>query len=264
MKILFYTAKLIYKLWTKISIYLPAMLAIIGVVIALFSDVSIYCFVLLIVYVNIIIAYLTRDYSTNVVFNYVLENKIHLPRLKEIGWVFCPDEKLYKPTLKKNGIITEGYLKYRKISKLEYYLVMWFLWKWVDNDTNNDTTDKHLIMDKVINKESYPSFPEWVRNIVRKERSRLETYGQYGNAWYIGDARKREWYWISSILWLIRNTCYNYNYMFEECAEDSKMFFYKRFTTKYFDWHFGYIPYSNPSRKGRMVWFTEDIDKIGK
>jgi len=50
----------------------------------------------------------------------------------------------------------------------------------------------------------------------------------------------------------------------KECEENSKMFFYKRFTTKYFDWHFGYIPYSNPSRKGRMVWFTEDIDKIGK
>lgn len=264
MKVLYYTLKLIYKLWTKISIYLPGVLALVGIIVTLTSAFNIYWFIPLIVYFNITVAYLFRGYSTNVVFNYCLQNNIYLPRLKEIGWYFVEEESMYRPTRKKYGIIDNGYLRYRKISKLEYYLVMWFLWKWVDNDTNNDTTDKNLIMEKVINKESYAWFPEWMRNIVRKEKHRLESDGQYGNAWYLGDARKREWHWISSILWIIRNTCYNYNYMFEECAEDSKMFFYKRFTTKYFDWHFGYIPYSNPSRKGRMVWFTEDIDKIGK
>lgn len=29
-------------------------------------------------------------------------------------------------------------------------------------------------------------------------------------------------------------------------------------------WHFGYIPYSNSVRKGRLVYFSEDIDKIDK
>ena len=28
--------------------------------------------------------------------------------------------------------------------------------------------------------------------------------------------------------------------------------------------YFGYIPYSNSSRKGRLVWFTEDYDKLDK
>lgn len=86
----------------------------------------------------------------------------------------------------------------------------------------------------------------------------------YGNAFDLGDVRAKypQWIWEESLAWFNRNTGYNSNYMDEECAEGDDKYFYHRFATKYFDWHFGYIPYSNESRQGRMVWFTEDIDKV--
>ena len=52
--------------------------------------------------------------------------------------------------------------------------------------------------------------------------------GFIGKAWSYGDARKSEWYWISSILWTLRNTAYGWNYLLEEIAEDSKYNFYKQ------------------------------------
>ena len=110
------------------------------------------------------------------------------------------------------------------------------MWIWVDDDSNYDTYDE---------KREYD-------------------YKNYGNAFDLGDNRDfiPLFDFKLSSLWNIRNTAYNFNYMFEEIAENNKYNFYKRFTNKYFDIHFGYIPYSNSKRKGRLVFFTEDITKI--
>ena len=117
-------------------------------------------------------------------------------------------------------------------------------------------------MDRIINKTTHKWMPEFLRNIVKKEKEKAVAKGFIGKAWSYGDARKSEWYWISSIFWLFRNTAYGYNYMLEEIRENSKYNFYIQFPK--LKWHFGFIPYTNSTRKGRMVWFSEDYDKLDK
>ena len=67
---------------------------------------------------------------------------------------------------------------------------------------------------------------------------------------------------MKTFKWICRNTFYNANYMFEEIRETDKNNFYIKFTK--LGWHFGYMPYTNSTRKGRMVYFSEDYDKLDK
>ena len=113
-----------------------------------------------------------------------------------------------------------------------------FIWVWFDDDSNYDTHD---------GSES------------------LETLDKpFGNTFDLGDLRAE--YPIvdgmKTFRWICRNTFYNFNYMFEEIRENSKYNFYIKFPK--LKWHFGYIHYSNSTRKGRMVWFSEDYDKLDK
>lgn len=206
----------------------------------------------------ITVGYLTRRYNTNVVFNYCLQNNVHLPRLSEIGWYYDKETDCYL-----NNIEPKGYIKYRKISKIEFVFAF-LLWLWVDSDSENDTTDQDVIMDRVISREIYKWFPNFIVSIVKKEKEKAVKKGFIGKAWTFGDARTSEWYWISSILWTLRNTAYGWNYLLEEIAEDSKYNFYKQIKIFGFRTHWGFIPYSNSTRKGRLVYWTEDLDKIDK
>ena len=174
-----------------------------------------------------------RGYSRNVVYNYVLQNDIHLPRLKERMPQLVGD--IYRLKNIRNTYY-DGYIQYRKISSFEYCIVLWLLWVWVDDDSNYDTYDG-------IRAER----PEW-----------------FGNAFDLGDMRAKipMFDFKRATLWNYRNSFYNFNYMFEEIAEDDSNNFYIKFPK--LGWHFGYIPYTNSTRKGRMVWFSEDYDKLDK
>lgn len=174
-----------------------------------------------------------RAYSRNVVYNYVLQNNIYLPRLLEREPTF---ENGFYELKNIRKIKLDGFIEYRKISKIEYYLVLWLLWVWVDDDSNYDTYDG-------------------IRN---------ENHDMFGNAFDLGDVRGLYpmFNFKRASLWNIRNAMYNFNYMFEEIRENDPMNFYVKFHN--LGWHFGYIPYSNSSRKGRLVWFAEDYDKLDK
>ena len=179
-----------------------------------------------------------RAYARNTVYNYVLENNVHLPRLYDrnpnlIGDCYYLDD-IHGVSV-NNDIELQGKIKYRKVSAVEYYIVLFLLWGWVDDDSNHDTMSGGKREGMV-----------------------------YGNTFDLGDTRGEypQLNFKESALWLIRNTAYNFNYMLEEIAKDSPMYFYVRFPS--IGWHFGYISYSNPTRKGRMVWFTEDYDKVVK
>ncbi len=183
------------------------------------------------------VVYNFRGYARNRVYNYVLQNKIYLSRLTDrkpvlkSGYYILEDIHKLK---ERNDIDVKGRIKYKKVSWLEYQFCFWFIWGWVDDDSNHDTMSGDKRKDMI-----------------------------YGNSFDLGDTRAKypEFKLKESTLWLLRNTAYNFNYMLEECLPDSKYFFYNRFTNKYFDWHFGYLPKGN-KRAGRMVWFTEDIDKV--
>ena len=179
-----------------------------------------------------------RAYARNRVYNYVLQNDIYLKRLEEKNYVL--ENGVYYPLnlSKKNYKLRDkGYIKYKKVSKIEYLLAL-FIWVWFDDDSNYDTHDGN---------ES------------------LETLDKpFGNTWDLGDLRGK--YPIvdgmKTFKWICRNTFYNANYMFEEIRENDKNFFFIQFSK--IGWSFGYMPYTNSTRKGRMVYFSEDFDKIDK
>ena len=179
-----------------------------------------------------------RAYARNRVYNYVLQNNVYLKRLEEreyklSGFGYAITKASHKK-FRLNGL---GFIEYKKVSFLEYCLAL-FIWVWFDDDSNYDTHDGN---------ES------------------LETLDKpFGNTFDLGDLRAE--YPIvdgmKTFKWICRNSFYNANYMFEEIRENSKYNFYIKLPK--FGIHFGYIPYSNSTRKGRMVWFIEDYDKLDK
>ena len=256
MKYLIYVNVLLKKVFIyKIGIYIALVLLLAGIWYG-----NIICIIFPSIFYSVVaLAFIMRSYTRNVVHNYVLQNNIHLLRLWERnpklddGVYFLEDIH----EVRENNILDIfGYIKYRKISKIEYYIARFF-WKWVDDDSNHDTMSGG---------------------------DRTSEGMVYGNAFDLGDARAShpEFEWKESFDWFKRNTGYNSNYMDEECAKNDPKYFYyltkeEHWTPvikegKYFKyigfqksyWQFGYIPYSNSTRQGRMVWFNEDIDKIDK
>ena len=181
-----------------------------------------------------------RDYARNRVYNYVLQNHIYLKRLEDREYKL--DNGVYYSTnisKKSFKLKNDGYIKYKKVSFLEYCLAL-FIWVWFDDDSNYDTHD---------GSES------------------LETLDKpFGNTFDLGDLRGQ--YPIvdgmKTFKWICRNTFYNANYMFEEIREDDKNFFFKVIKIFGFTTIWGYIPYENSTRKGRLVFWQEDLDKIDK
>ena len=181
-----------------------------------------------------------RHKARHIVYNYVLQNNIYLPRLLERGYKLNDKKDRYYPqkiSHKKFNLKSLAYINYENISSLRYYI--WLcVWVWFDDDSNYDTHDG-VETNETIDKP-------------------------FGNTFDLGDLRgqypifdmKKTFYWIC------RNSFYNFNYMFEEIRENSKYNFYIKLPK--LGIHFGYIPYSNLTRKGRMVWFREDLDKIDK
>ena len=179
-----------------------------------------------------------RAYARNRVYNYVLQNNVYLKRLEEreyklSGFGYAITKASHKK-FRLNGL---GFIEYKKVSFLEYCLAL-FIWVWFDDDSNYDTHDG-IETNETLDKP-------------------------FGNAFDLGDLRAE--YPIvdgmKTFRWICRNTFYNHNYMFEEIRENSKYNFYIKLPK--LGIHFGYIPYSNLTRKGRMVWFREDLDKIDK
>ena len=179
-----------------------------------------------------------RAYARNRVYNYVLQNNVYLKRLEEREYKLSGfGYAITKASHKKFRLSGLGFIEYKKVSFLEYCLAL-FIWVWFDDDSNYDTHDG-IETNETLDKP-------------------------FGNTWDLGDLRSK--YPIvngmKTFRWICRNTFYNFNYMFEEIREDSKYNFYIKLPK--LGIHFGYIPYSNLTRKGRMVWFREDLDKIDK
>ena len=181
-----------------------------------------------------------RAYARNRVYNYVLQNNIYLKRLEDreyklSGFGYAITKASHKK-FKLNGL---GFIEYKKVSFLEYCLAL-FIWVWFDDDSNYDTHDG-VETEETIDKP-------------------------FGNTFDLGDLRAE--YPIvdgmKTFKWICRNSFYNFGYMFEEIREHNKYNFFKVIKIFSFTTIWGYIPYSNSTRNGRMVYFTEDLDKIDK
>lgn len=217
-----------------------------------------------------LVAWWFRAYANNSVFNYVLQNNIHLPRLNDVPKsdlkeFIYDNENIYGWELYPYSGADGGYIRYTEVSKLKYKLVYHFLWKWLDSDNTSDVTARGYGED-ILEGKHYSWFPKWLISIIRKEQEKCDNL-LYGNYWELGDKRSDYPVFVPVLgfLWNLRNSYYNANYMEEECHPDSKGWFYIHVKSK--GWHFGYLPKTKldgsvQKRAGRMVWFTEDYDKI--
>lgn len=150
-----------------------------------------------------------RKYARNTVYNYVLQNDIYLKRLLERPILPLENGQYYiNPYHGTNG----GYIKYRKISLVEYQLVYWLIWGWLDDDANYDTFDQGYV-DTILNNERMKWFPKQLLKGCEGK--------QFGNSFDLGDKRSKEFHFWGSTLWNIRNTAYNFKYM-QAVEEPSK------------------------------------------
>ncbi|HET8685172.1 MAG TPA: hypothetical protein VFM18_00750 [Methanosarcina sp.] len=140
-----------------------------------------------------------RRYARNTVYNYVLENNIYLKRLEErpMLWDSYLSKYIIAPWHGADG----GYINYRKVSKLEYILVYWLIYGWLDDDANDDTFDIGRVEE--LRKES----KVWAFFLRGAKRN------QYGNSFDLGDAIVKNFHFFASMFWNNRNTAQNFLYM---------------------------------------------------
>lgn len=181
-----------------------------------------------------------RAYARNRVYNYVLQNNVYLKRLEEreyklSGFGYAITKASHK-NFRLNGL---GFIEYKKVSFLEYCLAL-FIWVWFDDDSNYDTHDG-VETNETLDKP-------------------------FGNTFDLGDLRAE--YPIvdgmKTFKWICRNSFYNFGYMFEEIRENDKNNFFKVIKIFGFTTIWGYIPYTNSTRKGRLCFLREDYDKLDK
>lgn len=187
-----------------------------------------------------------RQYARNTVYNYALSNGIYLKRLLERP-IYESEEyediKPYYAIMPYHG--TEGgFIHKRKVSAIEYYVVVWLIWGWLDDDSNYDTYDCGFI-NTIRNGERLNWFPKkWL------DGCKCE---QYGNSFDLGDARLKEFSFWGTTLWNIRNTAYNFKYLHYEVRESE--YAEKCFYVQKWGWEFGYVPYGiGDERAGRLVF----------
>jgi hypothetical protein len=150
-----------------------------------------------------------RGYARNTVYNYILQNGIKLKRL---------EERNPKP-----------FIKYRKVSKLEYYLVVFLIWGWVDDDSNCDTFSYGHNLTYITGKRY---IPEIFRRMLKRANFKANKMNSYFD---VGDNIEPSFDILSCIIWNGRNTAYNFSYLFEQ-IRDERLVFYKEFMGLKFGW----------------------------
>lgn len=173
-----------------------------------------------------------RGYARNVVYNYVLANNKHLKRLYERPIKEYDSYYIISPYHGSEG----GYITKRAVSWFEYQFVYWFIWGWLDDDSNWDTYDKGH-NDTMITGERM----KWLPKFIKKSLTKANNKGtMFGNSFDIGDRRadvEPLFSFWSSYLWTVRNTAYNFKYMQWDTDDESRVFLVRKFGMK-----FGYEP----------------------
>lgn len=156
-------------------------------------------------------------YLRNTIHNYDLQNNQVVKRLAERS------PKLLDGVYSLIGYETNrGFITYRKVSKLEYYICLPF-WLLLDDDASNSTYSRtHNLT--YINGERYA--PKFIVDSLKTD---------YFNHSYfeLGDNQKQEFNLFGAIIWNGRNTSYNFNYKFMQISDESKIFLFDIFGLKF-------------------------------
>ena len=157
-----------------------------------------------------------RAYARNVVYTYILErNKYNLlGRLWERKPVALSSKWAL---LRKKNIIYgkqleyDGFIKYRKVSAVKFYLVVFFIWGWLDDDANHDTTDLGYMNSWLIGERS----EYFIAPVVRRLIMHVDWNQVFGNTFDLGDVRAEHPFfnfWCT-FFWNMRNTGMNFKYL---------------------------------------------------
>lgn len=151
-----------------------------------------------------------RAYSRSVVYNYVLENGIDLKRVYERkpkdvghGWILRDIH-----AVGRNGFVAR---RKKPVTKLHFWLVVFLLWGWVDDDSNQDTFDKghnqRYISGDLKNTITGRMFGDLLYQ--------ANVDSTYGNTFDLGDLRAQSpnFSFPAALIWNTRNTAYNFNYL---------------------------------------------------
>ena len=187
-----------------------------------------------------------RRYARNRVYNYVLKHDIYLPRLLERPITETDTEYKISPYHDTTG----GYIKKRYVSWIEYQLVYWLIWGWLDDDAFCDTTSKVFMYEHLDDRRG--------QDLVSDKKLLKCLEKCKGNSFDKGDALESNFCPIMTIKWNIRNTAYNFKY--KQYEENRKaMLFYKVL----FGYGFGYLPTKESeygAKKGRLVFMYKYED----
>jgi len=203
-----------------------------------------YCFVglswmNLLGFIWLLIAYETRSYSRNTVYNYILAHPESqwLKRLYERNPTF--NNELDGYTL-SGGRTRDGFIKYKQVYWFEFYPTLWLLWGFVDDDSNHDVTDKGFI-ETITSGEREHWLGKYFIPQLEKEVEYINTK-EFGNTFELGDYRNedRVSIWkcpLSTFIWgVLRNGAYNFKYYQYETIFEEDLFD----TVTIFGYSFGY------------------------
>lgn len=160
-----------------------------------------------------------RGYARGVVHSYTLENGFACKRLMERrptwdghGWILHD----------VHGVGRNGYVGKRDVSWLKYWLVKVLVWKWLDDDSNEDTFAKGHSQEYIDGKRKWPVFNSWLVGRLKKEVEGTT----YGNTFDLGDYRAESpnFRLMSTILWNTRNVAQNSAYLDDVTCDESKIF----------------------------------------
>ncbi len=169
-----------------------------------------------------------RKYLRNTVYNYHLNNDIKLKRLYERNPVLtrCQLAINHKCWILDGGSHSScrGLIERRYVSRMEYVFAL-SLWLFLDDDCNEDTYDKGF-NETIINGERKAWMPEFIVKRMRQAVDKANMTNVKGNSFDLGDVRDEYplfEFW-SVFWWTLRNTAYNFNYKFNQIADEKKVF----------------------------------------
>jgi len=160
-----------------------------------------------------------RGYARNVVYNYVLQHN----QRDWLGRLWQREPRLLAgraacymlagsavPGHKAPAIM--GAVLTRKASVLKFYLVVFLLWGWLDDDANEDTTSRSHVQACIDGEHKN----DLQSRLLRSWLKLIDWSGvRYGNAFDLGDVRTDYPFFnfAATLLWNTRNSAMNFQYL---------------------------------------------------
>jgi len=153
-----------------------------------------------------------RGYARSIVHSYCLQsdNYTRIKRLDERfpqyrghlgGWILNDVHEVGH----------NGFVKNLNVSKIHFWLVVFLLWGWVDDDSNEDTySEGHCL--RYTDGDLRHSI---MGTLFRKQLLRAVIDGTYGNSFDLGNYRAKDpkFNFIAALIWNTRNSAYNFQYL---------------------------------------------------